>query len=179
MTDTFQNIYCNKRKIKLNHLKCIASQCLWPPCVLLFLYDLNDGWKKRFLIDVSSYRQIWLGWVLTYLATVPFSGKQDEKEKPQIRLGGKRKEIFLFLSRMYGRRANVPKVNFVFFFTFYYFFFGGGVGNVTLIKSSHICIAFTYSFTAAAKFGKRKWALFLLSRADGIFAFWIQLILLI
>ena len=40
---TFKNVCCNIRNAKSNNLKCIASQCLSPPCVLFFVICFSTG----------------------------------------------------------------------------------------------------------------------------------------
>ena len=35
--NAFENVCCNIRRARSDYLKCIASHCLSPPCVLFFL----------------------------------------------------------------------------------------------------------------------------------------------
>ena len=57
ITDTFENVCSNIRNVKSNYLKCIASQCLSPPCVLFFLWNF-DG-RRAYLAEEQESNFHW------------------------------------------------------------------------------------------------------------------------
>ena len=55
---SLENVCCNIRNVKSNYLKCIASQCLSPPCVLFFLWTF-DGLRTR-IYDKAFLYSWWM-----------------------------------------------------------------------------------------------------------------------
>ena len=87
ITDTFENLCCNIRNVKSDYLKYIASQCLSPPCVLLFLLNF-DGRRARVFSSILSHNVL-----------LPSNVASSESSGPPFsfaRLRAKRRNLRLF-----------------------------------------------------------------------------------